>query len=111
MGEWEMETRIPLYSEELVSSFRKQLSIMKHPDWAFASDEAVIAELDRLGFTKLLMEEFDKALLAPLNPELPDSCNYFRKDYPPIDWEAIGVRVGKLYSDSKRRHISDGTTK
>lgn len=115
MDAWEIETKIPLYSEELISSFRKQLSIMKHPDWAFASDEAVIAELDKLGFTKLLMEEFDKALckaiLEPLNPELPDSCNYFRKDYPPINWHTIGVRVGKLYLDSKRRPMSDVTTK
>ena len=111
MDALEIETKISLYSEELISSFRKQLSIMKHPDWAFASDEAVIAELDKLGFTKLLMEEFDKFLLAPLNPELPDSCNYFRKDYPPIDWKTIGVRVGKLYLDSKRRPMSNVTTK
>jgi hypothetical protein len=116
MEAWEIETKIPLYSEELISSFRKQLSIMKHPDWAFASDEAVIAELDKLGFTKLLMEEFDKALCkalgpAQLNPELPDSCNYFRKDYPPIDWKTIGVRVGKSYLDSKRRSMSNDSTK
>ena len=115
MGEWGISTRLPIYSDELISSFRKQLSIMEHPNWAFASDEAVIAELDELGFTKLLMEEFDKALckaiLEPLNPELPDSCNYFRKDYPPIDWKTIGVQVGKLYLDSKRRPMSNVTTK
>lgn len=111
MDAWEIETKIPLYSEALISSFRKQLSIMKHPDWAFASDEAVIAELDKLGFTKLLMEEFDKALCKALEPPPLSIYDHFSKSYPPIDWKAIGVRVGKLYLDSKRRSVSNGTTK
>ena len=111
MDEWEINTRLPIYSDEVISSFRKQLSIMKHPDWAFASDEAVIAELDKLGFTKLLMEEFDKALCKALEPPPLSVYEHFSKSYPPIDWNAIGVRVGKLYLDSKRRPTSNVTTK
>jgi len=111
MDEWEINTSIPIYSDEVISSFRKQLSIMVNPDWAFASDEAVITELDKLGFTKLLMEEFDKALCKALEPPQLSTQEYFSKSYPPIDWHAIGVRVGKLYLDSKRRSMSNVQTK
>ena len=111
MDEWEINTRLPIYSDEVISSFRKQLSITRHPDWTFASDEAVIAELDKLGLTKLLMEEFNKALCKALEPPPLSVHEYFSKSYPPIDWNAIGVRVGKLYLDSKRRPMSDVTTK
>lgn len=111
MDEWAIETKISIYNDEIISSFRKQLSIMKHPYWAFASDEAVIAELDKLGFTKLLMEEFDKALCKALEPPPLSMYEHFSKSYPPIDWHAIGVRVGKLYLDSKRRRLINDTTK
>ena len=111
MDEWEISTSIPIYSDEVISSFRKQLSITVHPDWAFASDEAVMAKLDELGFTKLIMEEFDKALCKALEPPQLSIYDHFSKSYPPIDWKAIGVRVGKLYLDSKRRPVSNVTTK
>lgn len=111
MDEWEINTRIPIYSDEVISSFRKQLSITVDPDWALASDEAVIAELDKLGFTKLLMEEINKALCKALDPPPLSMQKYFSKSYPPIDWHAVGVRVGKLYLDSKRRPVSNVTTK
>lgn len=98
MGAWEINTRIPIYSDEAISSSRKELSIMINPNWAFASDEAVIAE-------------FDKTLRKALEPPPLPSYDYFSKSYPSIDWHAIGMRVGKLYLDSKRRRISDDTTK
>ncbi len=110
MDEWSIRTEFPIYTKEMVESARKML-IAIDPEWAFACDEAIMELLDRLGFREKLIKEFDKALLAPLNPELPASCNYFRKDYPPIDWKAIGVRVGKLYFESKRRPTSNVTTK
>jgi len=111
MDKWEINTSIPIYSDEVISSFRKQLSITVNPDWAFASDEAVIAELDKLGFTKLLMEEIDKALCKALEPPPLSMQKYFSKSYTPIDWNAIGMRVGKLYLDSKRRPTLNDTTK
>lgn len=112
MDEWEINTRIPIYSDELITSFRKQLSIMVHPDWAFASDEAVIAKLDELGFMDRLMAEFDTALCRALEPAPLSAYNdFFDKHLRPIDWHAIGVRVGKLYLDSKRRRISNVATK
>ena len=112
MDEWEINTRIPIYSDEVISSFRRHLAIAVHPDWAFASDEAVIAKLDELGFTKLLMEEFDIALLRVLETAPLSAYNdFFDKHLRPIDWHAIGMRVGKLYLDSKRRRIFNVTTK
>lgn len=112
MDEWEIETKIPIYSDEVIYSFRKQLSIMVHPDWAFASDEAVIAKLDELGFTDRLMAEFDKALGHALAPAPLSAYNdFFDKHLRPIDWHAIGMRVGKLYLDSKRRPVLNATTK
>lgn len=112
MDEWEINTRLPIYSDEVISSFRKQLSIMVHPGWAFASDEAVIVKLDELGFTDRLMAEFDKALCHALEPAPLSAYNdFFDKHLRPIDWHAIGVRVGKLYLDSKRRRMLNVTTK
>lgn len=111
MDEWEINTKIPIYSNEVISSFRKQLAIVEHPGWAFASDGAVIAKLDELGFTKLLIEEFDKALCKGLEPPSLSIYERLSKSYPPIDWHAIGMRVGKLYLDSKRRPMSYVATK
>lgn len=111
MDVWEIETKIPLYSEELICSARMYLTI-RDSSWATASDETIIAKLDEMGFTDQLIAEFDKALCKALEPAPPSMYNNFsEKHFRPIDWNAIGRKVGKLYLDSKRRPMSDVTTK
>jgi hypothetical protein len=109
--EWVIETKIPIFSDELIASARTYLTI-RDSRWAYTSDEEVIGELIRLGVMDQLMREFDKALCKALEPApLSMYDDFFDRYLRPIDWHAIGVRVGKLYLDSKRRHISDDTTK
>lgn len=102
---------IPIYSDELICSVRMYLAI-RDSSWAYVSDEAIIAKLDEMGFTDRLIAEFDKALCKALEPAPPLMYNKFsEKHFRPIDWHAIGVRVGKLYLDSKRRRLINDTTK
>ena len=65
-----------------------------------------------MGVMDQLMREFDKALGKALEPApLSMYDDFFDKHLRPIDWHAIGMRVGKLYLDSKRRRIFNVTTK
>ena len=109
--EWVIETKIPIFSDEVIASARTYLTI-RDSRWAYTSDEAVIGELIRLGVMDQLMREFDKALGKALEPApLSMYDDFFDKHLRPIDWHAIGMRVGKLYLDSKRRRIFNVTTK
>ena len=111
MEEWKIETQIPLYSKELICSARLYLAI-RDSSWAYASDEAIAAKLDEMGFTDRLIAEFDKALCKALEPAQPSMHNNFsEKHFRPIDWNALGRKVGKLYLDSKRRSMLNVTTK
>lgn len=111
MDAWEIETKIPIYSDELICSARMYLTI-RDSSWAYVSDEAIIAKLDEMGFTDQLIAEFDKVLCKALEPAPPSTYNNFsEKHFRPIDWNALGRKVGKLYLDSKRRPMSDVTTK
>lgn len=109
--EWVIENKIPIFSDEVIASARTYLTI-RDSRWAYTSDEEIIGELIRLGFMDQLMREFDKALCKALEPApLSMYDDFFDRYLRPIDWHAIGVRVGKLYLDSKRRPMPNVTTK